>query len=92
VLRRARTGPGKWEVNGILFVGGRSLQAWLEELDGEEVSENAAKQLVAELRKFRVRTHEAQDTVRPPTLPQPVPQVNLAIAGGISPEWQETAG
>jgi hypothetical protein len=56
--------PDEWEVNGIPFVGGRRLQAWLEELDGEEVSEHAAKELMAELRKFRVRTHEAQDAVQ----------------------------
>jgi hypothetical protein len=70
--------PDEWEVNGIPFVGGRRLQAWLEELDGEEVSEHAANELMAELRKFRVRTHEAQDTVRPPNLsPTSPPQRNL---------------
>jgi hypothetical protein len=59
--------PDEWVVSGIPFVGGRRLQAWLGEIDGEEVSEHAAKELIAELKRFRVRTREAQGKVRPPT-------------------------
>lgn len=50
--------PDESEINGIPFVGGRRLQAWLEALAGEEVSEGAAKELITELKGFRVRTRE----------------------------------
>ena len=52
--------PDEWEINGIPFVGGRRLQAWLEDLAGEEVGEGAAKELITELKEFRVRTREAK--------------------------------
>lgn len=51
--------PDGCEINGIPFVGGRRLQAWLEGLDGTEVGEGAAKEIISELKKFRARTSDA---------------------------------
>lgn len=52
--------PDEWELDGIPFVSGRRLNSWLQALEGDEVSKHAARELITELRKFRVRTHEVQ--------------------------------
>lgn len=48
--------PEGCEVGGIPFVGGRNLLAWLRDQEGDEVSAHAAKELLSELRRFRVGT------------------------------------
>lgn len=52
--------PDDWEINGIPFVGGRRLRTWLEDLDGEQVSQSAAKETIDELKRFRSRTRVAE--------------------------------
>lgn len=52
--------PDDWEVNGIPFVRGRRLRAWLADLDGESVSEGAAKEIMTELKDFRARNRESK--------------------------------
>lgn len=51
--------PDNCEINGIPFVGGRRLLSWLENLDGEPVTEGAAKETIKELKQFRARSYEA---------------------------------
>jgi hypothetical protein len=54
--------PDECEVNGIAFVGGRRLRAWLARLDGGDVSKAAAKEVLSSLKRFRAGTYEAQRT------------------------------
>jgi hypothetical protein len=48
-----RIPDGVAQVNGIDFVAGRHLRAWLERLSGDPVSEDAAANLHARLLEFR---------------------------------------
>lgn len=45
--------PEQFEVDGIPFVGGRRLLAWLANLDGEPVSQDAAKETLQQLEQYR---------------------------------------
>lgn len=45
--------PDGFAVDGIEFVGGQRLLAWLQELSGEHVDKLAAKDALSRLRKFR---------------------------------------
>lgn len=56
--------PEQFEVDGIPFVGGRRLLAWLANLDGEPVSPDAAKDALQQLEKYRSRTWEASSNRR----------------------------
>jgi hypothetical protein len=51
---------GSARVDGIDFVAGRNLHAWLRQLDGEPVSRHAARDLVRLLKTFRATTSERQ--------------------------------
>jgi hypothetical protein len=48
------------QVAGIPFVGGRRLISWLTDVNGEQVSKAAAKEIISELKKFRASAHEAE--------------------------------
>jgi hypothetical protein len=48
------------QVAGIPFVGGRRLLAWLNDVDGEQVSKAAAKEIISELKRFRASAHAAE--------------------------------
>jgi hypothetical protein len=43
----------------IPFVGGRRLLSWLSDVNGEQVSKAAAKEIITALKKFRASTHAA---------------------------------
>jgi hypothetical protein len=44
----------------IPFVGGRRLISWLSDVNGEQVSKAAAKEIITAIKKFRASTHEAE--------------------------------
>ncbi|MDT9594236.1 hypothetical protein RDV89_14225 [Nocardioides zeae] len=48
--------PPDAERGGVRFVPGRALQTWLRALDGEAMSQEAATDLLAKLREFRLDT------------------------------------
>ena len=48
------------QVASIPFVGGRRLLSWLSEVNGEQVSKGAAKEIIRELKRFRSGTHAAE--------------------------------
>lgn len=48
------------QVAGIPFVAGRRLLAWLNDVDGEQVSRAAAKEIISELKRFRASAHAAE--------------------------------
>ncbi|WGL52563.1 hypothetical protein P5P86_01770 [Nocardioides sp. BP30] len=45
--------PDDFKVDGIEFVGGRRLLAWLQNLSGERVDKLAAKDALERLKTFR---------------------------------------
>jgi hypothetical protein len=47
-------------VAGIPFVGGRRLLSWLSDVNGEQVSKAAAKEIINELKRFRAGTRAAE--------------------------------
>lgn len=57
--------PEQFEVDGIPFVGGRRLLAWLASLGGEPVTEGAAKETLRQLEEYRSTAWEAQSNRRP---------------------------
>jgi hypothetical protein len=48
------------QVNGIDFVAGQHLRAWLRQLDNEPVSKLAGSELLAVLRNYRAGTADSQ--------------------------------
>lgn len=52
--------PDHYDLNGIPFIAGRRLLAWLKDLEGERVSRAAAKEILSELQKFRAGTFAAE--------------------------------
>lgn len=57
--------PDGAEVDGIAFVPGRRLVAWLGELDGDVVDKTAASQLMREVERRRVDVGKAQGVAGP---------------------------
>jgi hypothetical protein len=51
--------PDNFEVDGIEFVGGRRLLAWLQNLSGERVDKLAAKDALERLKTFRSQSWAA---------------------------------
>ena len=56
--------PDNFEVDGIEFVGGRRLLAWLQNLSGERVDKLAAKDALERLKTFRSQSWAASSARR----------------------------
>ncbi|HEY0891351.1 MAG TPA: hypothetical protein VGE38_17260 [Nocardioides sp.] len=57
--------PDQFEVDGIPFVGGRRLVAWLRNLGGEPVTKGAAKETLRNLEQYRSTSWQAQSKRKP---------------------------
>lgn len=56
--------PDNFEVDGIEFVGGRRLLAWLQSLSGEQVDKVAAKDALERLKEFRTQAWDVRAPAR----------------------------
>lgn len=61
VWGKARTDiPAEAECNGVRFIDGRKLRAWLASLDDHDVPPEAAKEVIKQLERFRATAGKAR--------------------------------